>query len=120
MPTNRYVENSFWNFDALFVPQQHPARESQDTFFVASPSATANLPKEYVQKVAEMHKNGDDASIGYRAPWHYEETVKNVLRTHTTAVSARMLYALAQQVYIMYIIRCGLCEQYNTWWRFAN
>ena len=26
MPTNRYVESSFWNFDALFQPQQHPAR----------------------------------------------------------------------------------------------
>ena len=29
------VETSFWNFDALFVPQDHPARDMQDTFFVA-------------------------------------------------------------------------------------
>lgn len=34
MPTNRFVESSFWNFDALFVPQQHPAREMQDTFYL--------------------------------------------------------------------------------------
>lgn len=34
MPTNRFVESAFWNFDALFVPQQHPAREVQDTFYV--------------------------------------------------------------------------------------
>ena len=34
MPTNRFVESSFWNFDSLFVPQQHPAREMQDTFYV--------------------------------------------------------------------------------------
>lgn len=34
MPTNRYVESSFWNFDALFQPQQHPARDMQDTFFL--------------------------------------------------------------------------------------
>ena len=33
MPTNRYVESGFWNFDALFVPQQHPARDLQDTFY---------------------------------------------------------------------------------------
>ena len=26
MPTNNFVESSFWNFDALFQPQQHPAR----------------------------------------------------------------------------------------------
>ena len=34
MPTNRFVESAFWNFDAMFVPQQHPAREMQDTFYV--------------------------------------------------------------------------------------
>lgn len=34
MPTNRFVESSFWNFDTLYVPQQHPAREMQDTFYV--------------------------------------------------------------------------------------
>jgi len=35
METNRYVESSFWNFDALFQPQQHPARDSHDTFFIS-------------------------------------------------------------------------------------
>ena len=35
MPTNNFVESSFWNFDALFVPQNHPARDTQDTFFVS-------------------------------------------------------------------------------------
>jgi phenylalanyl-tRNA synthetase alpha subunit len=35
MPTNNYIENSFWNFDALFQPQQHPARDAHDTFFVS-------------------------------------------------------------------------------------
>jgi phenylalanyl-tRNA synthetase alpha chain len=34
MPTNNFVESSFWNFDALFQPQQHPARDLHDTFFV--------------------------------------------------------------------------------------
>ena len=33
MPTNKFVESSFWNFDALFQPQQHPARDAHDTFF---------------------------------------------------------------------------------------
>ena len=26
MPTNQWVESSFWNFDALFQPQFHPAQ----------------------------------------------------------------------------------------------
>lgn len=36
MPTSRFVESAFWNFDSMFVPQQHPAREVQDTFYVKS------------------------------------------------------------------------------------
>ncbi|CAH2216918.1 jg3566, partial [Pararge aegeria aegeria] len=34
---------------------------------------------------------------GYRYSWKIAEAQKNLLRTHTTAVSARMLYRLAQQ-----------------------
>lgn len=34
MQTNNFVESSFWNFDALFTPQQHPARDAHDTFFL--------------------------------------------------------------------------------------
>lgn len=41
-----------------------------------------------------------DRSIGYRYEWKIEEAQKNLLRTHTTAVSARMLYKLMQQVII--------------------
>lgn len=36
MPTNAWLENSFWNFDSLFQPQQHPARDAHDTFFLTS------------------------------------------------------------------------------------
>ena len=34
MPTNNFVESSFWNFDTLFQPQQHPSRDAHDTFFL--------------------------------------------------------------------------------------
>lgn len=96
MPTNRYVESSFWNFDALFQPQQHPARDAHDTFFVSDPAVTDNLPVDYVNRVKKVHSEGGYGSQGYRYPWKLEEAQKNVLRTHTTAVSARMLYQLAQ------------------------
>ena len=39
MPTNNFIESSFWNFDALFQPQQHPARDAHDTFFLKGLSA---------------------------------------------------------------------------------
>lgn len=43
MPTNNYVESSFWNFDVLFQPQQHPARDAHDTFFLTSASSLGTL-----------------------------------------------------------------------------
>lgn len=38
MPTGSFVESGFWCFDSLFVPQQHPAREVQDTFYLSGKS----------------------------------------------------------------------------------
>ncbi|XP_063995020.1 phenylalanine--tRNA ligase alpha subunit isoform X2 [Diachasmimorpha longicaudata] len=97
MPTNNFVESSFWNFDALFQPQQHPARDAHDTFFISDPKNTTEFPQEYLQKVKEVHSNGGYGSEGYRYSWKIEEAQKNLLRTHTTAVSARMLYNLMQE-----------------------
>ena len=51
MPTNNFVESAFWNFDALFQPQQHPARDAHDTFYVADPGRTLSVPEDYLQKV---------------------------------------------------------------------
>lgn len=97
MPTNNYVESSFWNFDALFQPQQHPARDAQDTFFITNPESSNKFPSEYLERVKKFHEEGGNGSIGYRYFWKLQEAQKNVLRTHTTAVSARMLYKLANQ-----------------------
>ncbi|CAI7793294.1 unnamed protein product [Closterium sp. NIES-53] len=97
MPTNNFVESSFWNFDALFQPQQHPARDSHDTFFLTAPAATKELPEDYLQRVKAMHEAGGHGSTGYGYDWKRAEAEKNLLRTHTTAVSSRMLYQLAQE-----------------------
>lgn len=97
MKTNNYVESSFWNFDSLFQPQQHPARDAHDTFFLKEPAQCKILDKEYWEKVKNMHEKGDESSIGWRYNWSYEEAKKNIFRTHTTAVSARMLYKIAKE-----------------------
>lgn len=97
MPTNNYVESSFWNFDALFQPQQHPARDAHDTFFISDPANTEIFPQDYLEKVRKVHSSGGYGSQGYGYDWKKDEAAKNLLRTHTTAVSARMLYKLAQQ-----------------------
>ena len=45
----------------------------------------------------KTHESGGYGSIGYRYDWSLAEAKKNILRTHTTAVSTRMLYLLANQ-----------------------
>lgn len=99
MKTNSYVESSFWNFDALFQPQQHPARDAHDTFFLSNPSTTPvdRLPADYLKRVKSVHEKGGYGSTGYVYDWKVEEAQKNLLRTHTTAVSSRYLYQLAQE-----------------------
>ena len=97
MPTNKWVESSFWNFDALFQPQSHPARDAHDTFFMKSPAFASSVPEEYYNLVKQTHESGGFGSIGYGCVFKKEEAMKNLLRTHTTAISAQMLYRLAHQ-----------------------
>lgn len=46
----RFVETSFWNFDSLFQPQAHPARDMQDTFFIKDPAKTLKIPHVSAQR----------------------------------------------------------------------
>ncbi|HWR25062.1 MAG TPA: phenylalanine--tRNA ligase subunit alpha [Methanosarcina sp.] len=83
------IQSSFWNFDALFQPQDHPARDMQDTFHLGS---ICELPTEYLEKVAAMHECGGDIdSCGWGTIWNKELAERNVLRTHTTAVTIKYL-----------------------------
>ncbi|MFN4337288.1 MAG: phenylalanine--tRNA ligase subunit alpha [Candidatus Nitrosocaldus sp.] len=80
------VQSSFWNFDALFTPQDHPAREMQDTFYIAKMHANSiDADPDVVKKVSSMHEQG------WRYQWSSEEARRLVLRTHTTAVTIRYL-----------------------------
>lgn len=99
MPTNNFVESSFWNFDSLFQPQQHPARDAHDTFFLSNPkySKVKDVHPEYFNRVKEVHEIGGYGSIGWQYNWSGEEASKNILRTHTTAVSSKMLYNMAEE-----------------------
>jgi len=39
------TQSSFWNFDALFTPQDHPARDIQDTFYLIKFTKSLALTK---------------------------------------------------------------------------
>jgi len=79
------TQSSFWNFDALFTPQDHPARELQDTFYLDGISAKKIATPEQIRKVSESHKKN------WRYQWDVNEARKMALRTHTTCVTIQHL-----------------------------
>ena len=86
------VETAFWNFDALFQPQDHPAREMHDTFYLEYPKAGKLPEKSIVEKVAKTHEDGwKTGSKGWKYRWSPEEAKRLILRTHTTATTIRYL-----------------------------
>lgn len=83
------VQSAFWNFDVLFQPQDHPARDMQDTFYVEGEEL---LPRELVRRVKEVHEHGKGAgSTGWGYKWDVSMARKMVLRTHTTTLTIRYL-----------------------------
>ncbi|RLI49726.1 MAG: phenylalanine--tRNA ligase subunit alpha [Candidatus Thorarchaeota archaeon] len=101
-----YVETEFWNNDVLFVPQDHVAREVQDQFRVAKPYDHGNIIDEkHYRAVKAVHENGGNTgSLGWQAPFSREITTRLVLRSHTTPVSMRYLWAHDEPPQKMFII----------------
>lgn len=88
------VQTSFWDLDSLFVPQDHPARSMQDTFFIKDPKY-GKLPKELAQRVKATHEDGwKTGSKGWQYKWDEKKAKENLLRTHTTVLSAQTIAKL--------------------------
>ncbi|MHA1469587.1 MAG: phenylalanine--tRNA ligase subunit alpha [Candidatus Asgardarchaeia archaeon] len=86
------VEAEFWNFDVLFQPQDHVAREIHDSFIVKKPQ-TANVSlTPLVERVKETHEKGwITGSTGWNYKWNFQIARRLILRSQTTSVSARTL-----------------------------
>ncbi|MGC9294523.1 MAG: phenylalanine--tRNA ligase subunit alpha [Thermoplasmata archaeon] len=82
------VESAFWDMDILFIPQNHPAREMQDTFYV---KGEAKLDRNMVNKIRDVHERGISGSKGWQYDWSEKEASKMLLRTHTTVNTIRYL-----------------------------
>ena len=88
--TGNSIQSSFWNFDALFTPQDHPARDLQDTFYIKGGRDESLQRTEFVDRVAAAHENGGETrSKGWRYRWDVEEARRMVLRTHNTPLTVR-------------------------------
>jgi phenylalanyl-tRNA synthetase alpha chain len=103
------VETEFWNADALYMPQEHPARSVHDVFLVDGPPGAAP-PADLLARVAAVHAGtpipgeSDPVSIGWRVPYRPEIARRLVLRSQTTAVSARFLAQRPKPPFRMYAL----------------
>ena len=80
------IQSGFWNFDALFTPQDHPAREMQDTFYIsAQTQPPISASKDQISKISRVHKER------WNRQWNVQEAQRLVLRTHTTPVTIQHL-----------------------------
>ncbi len=86
------VNPAFWNFDALFIPQDHPGREMQDTFYIEGMTDSTLVRSGLVKNVASTHENGwKTGSRGWGYRWRIEEARRLVLRTHNTVLTVKAL-----------------------------
>ncbi len=91
------VQTAFWDLDSLFVPQDHPAREMQDTFYLKNPSQ-GKIPDDLKKKIKAVHENGGDTgSKGWGGVWDEEKAKQLMLRTHTTVLSAQTISRLKRE-----------------------
>lgn len=89
------VESAFWNMDVMWIPQDHPARDEQDTFYL---EGEAKVPADTVKKVRKMHEEGLKRTHTLKDEWSEDITKKRLLRTHSTATSFRTLAGLGEKL----------------------
>ena len=90
--SSEYVQPAFWNLDVLFTPQDHPARDLQDTFYLDDPGRIELEDEALVQKVRDIHeKGGNTGSTGWGGTWSREKAEAALLRTHSTVSSIRYI-----------------------------
>jgi len=90
--SSEYVQPAFWNLDVLYTPQDHPARDLQDTFYLKTPSRVQLEDEELVEKVRNVHENGwTTGSTGWGGEWSRDKAESALLRTHSTVSSIRFI-----------------------------
>ena len=86
------IELSFWNSDALFMPQDHPARSIHDLFFVKGHEHGKISDKELWERVKASHETGwITGSKGWGGSFSFDIARRLVLRSHTTSLTTRYL-----------------------------
>jgi phenylalanyl-tRNA synthetase alpha chain len=86
-----WVETAFWGMDSMWIAQDHPMREAQDTFYL---DIDGDLPdKKLVANVKTAHENGfNTGSKGHTERWDPGVAKKLILRQHSTATTFRYFH----------------------------
>ena len=86
-----YVQTAGWNMDALFIPQDHPAREMQDTFYLDEP-ASLDIDHDHLAAWRSIHEHGGETgSRGWGGTFSDDVARRGLLRTHTTVNTVQYL-----------------------------
>ncbi len=91
------VEMNFWNFDALFMPSDHPARGIHDVLNVKNSQDGKVLDKQLWGRVEATHENGWITGSRGWGSWDFSFAKKLLLRSQGTALSARTLSKLKKE-----------------------
>ncbi|MEW6070088.1 MAG: phenylalanine--tRNA ligase subunit alpha [Candidatus Thermoplasmatota archaeon] len=86
-----YLQPSFWNMDALFIPQDHPARDVQDSFYIGK---NEKIDSKLSAKIKHIHEKA------WQYKWDLKEAEKIVLRTHTTVNTIKYLAEHSKEEHI--------------------
>ena len=98
--TGTQVETAFFNFDALYTPQDHPAREKDGIYILKNPQNGDTTPyTDTIEQVKQTHQNGNDTgSTGWKYAYDTKQAAKLILRGHGTCLSARTLLSKNLQI----------------------
>jgi phenylalanyl-tRNA synthetase alpha chain len=109
------VELMFFNCDALFMPQDHPAREIHDLYFIKT-DRKGELAENnrFLEPVEQTHENGwKTGSTGWGYSYSGDVARKLILRSQGTAESVRTLVSKQLKIPGKYfsIARCFRPDQ---------
>ncbi|MDP3735505.1 MAG: phenylalanine--tRNA ligase subunit alpha [bacterium] len=76
------IETEYYNFDALNIPADHPARDMQDTFWLAEPKSEFPISKNQFPNTTNVERADAGAT-----------SQKLLLRTHISSLQVRYMEA---------------------------
>ena len=103
------IIQQFWNFDALFQPQGHPARDWTDVYTLKYPKRGELPDPKIVDRVRASHENGwKTGSSGWEYKWNAEIAMQLMPIAHDTAISPKTLASNELKIPGKYfqIVRC--------------